>query len=50
VYENKGTHDKMTDAKDDISTQNARILQKSTPFFHYLRAGNELLRVKMWKL
>jgi len=35
VYENKGTDDKMTDAEDDIFTQIARILQKSTAFFRY---------------
>jgi len=48
MYENKGTNDKMTDAKDDIFTQSARILQKLTAFFRYLRAGNEFFRVKMW--
>jgi len=50
MYENKGTHDKLTDAEDDIFTQIARILQKSTAFFHYLRAGDEFHRLKMSKL
>jgi len=50
IYEKKDTHDKMTEAKDDIFTQIARILQKSTAFFRYLRAGNEFHHVKMLKL
>jgi len=32
MYENKEKYDKITEAKDDIFTQIARILQKKTAF------------------